>query len=96
MDMNVLKMYTIRDVKTEAFHQPFYAPTDDAALRMWKQALEDETHEMGKHPEDYSLFRCGEFHQAGENAGRVYPGDLICLSSGATHLKLIKEQNSNA
>lgn len=56
-----LKMYAVYDSKVETYAQPFFLPTNGAAIRSWIGAVNDETTMFAKHPEDYTLFELGEY-----------------------------------
>lgn len=55
-------MYTIYDLKTEAFHKPFYANADGEALRMIYSAALDEKTMFHSNPEDFQLYAIGYFN----------------------------------
>ena len=54
-----LNMYSIFDTATGAYMRPFFLQSDGQALRMFSDLVNDKEHEVGKHPEDYSLVRFG-------------------------------------
>jgi hypothetical protein len=61
--------YSIYDVKAQVFHRPFFQQSDGQAVRTFSDIAVDPESEIGKHPEDYSIFRIGEFED--ENAALV-------------------------
>ena len=58
-----LKIFTIWDAKAEAYQRPFFANTNAMAIRSVTDAVNDSSHPLGQHPEDYSLFAIGEFDE---------------------------------
>lgn len=60
----ILQIFSVRDSKSEAFAPPFFYPAIPLAVRAFGDALDDVTHPISKHPEDFSLFVCGEFDDA--------------------------------
>ena len=54
-----LNVYTIFDTATGAHMRPFFLHADAQAARMFGDICADKEHEVGKHPEDYSLCRIG-------------------------------------
>ena len=52
-----LNVYTIFDSASSAYMRPFFMSSDGQALRSFTDISQDAEHEVGKHPEDYSLFR---------------------------------------
>lgn len=59
-----MKMFAVRDVKSEGFMTPFFQPTFGLAERMFKEAANDEKSMICKNPEDFSLYYLGEFNNA--------------------------------
>lgn len=56
--------YSIRDVKADVFHAPFFLPTDGAATRAFSDVANDLTTQIGRHPADFTLFHIGSFDDA--------------------------------
>lgn len=59
-----LKVYSVHDAKAGVFNRPLFQRSDGEALR----ALIDEATRSGEslvasHPEDFSLFRIGEYDE---------------------------------
>lgn len=54
-------MFTVFDVKADAYMTPFFAITDGIATRHFMDAVADKEHPFGRNPEDYTLLRCGKF-----------------------------------
>lgn len=54
-----MNIYTIYDHKAAAYMEPFFLPTDGMATRAFTDAVSDENHNFGRHPEDYAIFRLG-------------------------------------
>ena len=52
-----LNVYTIFDSAAGAYMRPFFMQSDGQALRSFTDIATDKDHEIGKHPEDYSLYR---------------------------------------
>ena len=53
--------YTVFDSKSSAFKPPFYLSTDGEALRAFGDACNMPENPLGQHPEDYTLFKLGEY-----------------------------------
>lgn len=77
----IFKMFSIFDSKASAFMLPFYAANVAVAKRNVMRAVEDESTDFSKFPEDYSLFEVGEWDgDEGKVAACVAPvshGTLI-------------------
>ena len=85
-----LNIYTIFDVASGAYMRPFYAASDGQAIRSFTDISQDADHEIGKHPEDYSLFRIGTYD---DNKGELHPEDKQCL---ATALEVVASAREKA
>ena len=72
-----LNMYTIFDRASMAYMRPFFYESDGAAVRAFGDIAADADHMIGKHPEDYSLYRCGMFD---DQTGSVVDEKLSCLA----------------
>lgn len=72
-------MYSIFDTASGAYMRPFFMPADGQAVRAFTDIACDANHEVGKHPEDYSLVRCGVFD---DNTCKVSPEDKEVLILG--------------
>lgn len=57
----ILKMYSIRDAKSEVYNTPFFAKTHGEAERNFRTASNDDKTTISKYPEDYDLYYLGEY-----------------------------------
>ena len=55
------KIFTIHDVKADAYFPPFYLPNKSMAIRQFGDMVNDENSQISKHPADYTLFELGEW-----------------------------------
>ena len=86
----LLNIYTIYDSAAVAYMRPFFQQSDGQAMRSFSDIALDADHEIGKHPEDYSLFRIGTYN---DNTGEIKPLNRECL---ATALEVVaKARNVN-
>lgn len=58
------KMFAIYDSKAEAYMQPFFAPTNAMAIRMFTDLVSDNSSQVSRHSADYTLFAIGEYDDA--------------------------------
>lgn len=63
-----LNAYTIFDVASGTYMRPFFSQADGEAMRGFKDIALDADHAVGKHPEDYTLYRIGSFN---DNTGKM-------------------------
>lgn len=55
------KVFTVYDSKAEIYLNPFLMKNKAEALRAFIDIANDPTTQIGKHPEDFTLFEIGEF-----------------------------------
>lgn len=60
----VLKIYSVYDSKAEAYIPPMFYQSKGQALRQFSEVANDKTHQIGKYPEDFTLFEIGEFNDS--------------------------------
>lgn len=65
MNMNI---YAIYDKAVNAYMRPFVMQSDGQALRVFGDMAVSAEHEIGQHPEDYTIFRLGSFD---DNSGVI-------------------------
>lgn len=66
-------LYSVQDMKVDSFFVPFVAQHDAEATRMLKMSLREDSM-MTQHPEDFRLFKLGEFNtETGEVIGNSAP-----------------------
>lgn len=58
-----LVMVAIRDEKAEAWLNPMFFLSEGQAIRSFADAVNSGEGDIGKHPEDFNLFRVGYFDQ---------------------------------
>lgn len=55
-------MYSILDKMAKAYTQPFPAPNDGVAIRMFQDTINAADSVIAKHPEQYTLYRVGHWN----------------------------------
>lgn len=73
----IYQVFSIYDSATQAYMRPFNAQSEGQALRMWEDLIDDPQADIGKHPEDYSLYHVATFD---DNKGQHHPNDPRCIS----------------
>lgn len=63
-------IFTVHDIKAEAYLPPFTLPTRGLAIRAFNTMANDATHAFSQHPEDYTLFVLGTFD---DSTGLIKP-----------------------
>lgn len=57
----ILRIYAIYDSAAAVYMRPFYCTTDKEAQRAFADLAKDSTHSVGRHPNDYTLFKLGTY-----------------------------------
>lgn len=57
-------IFSLHDVKSQAYAQPFYAPNRAVAIRHYMAAREDSASLVSKYPGDFRLYELGTFDDA--------------------------------
>lgn len=76
-------MFSIYDSKTQAYSNPFYAPTPGAAIRTFGDAAKDPQSLISQHPVDFHLFQIGVWD---DQTGIVDPSPLMGLGTADQYL----------
>lgn len=59
--MQKLVIFSIFDKKAVAYNQPFYYHQKGQAIRALQDNVNEPNSPISKHPEDYALYKIGEF-----------------------------------
>lgn len=82
--MFVHNVYAIYDSKAEGYSQPFFCINDAIAGRMFGDACNDESADISRHPEDYTLFKIGEWNSV---EGKLSGCTPVAVRSGIKAVK---------
>lgn len=77
----ILKVFAVRDMKAEAFLQPFYSPSVGSALRAYADAVNDKSCPFNKHPGDYVLFEIGSYDDSTAELESLSPVKMMAAGS---------------
>lgn len=79
--MLTIKMFTVRDVKLEAYMQPFFMQSKGVAIRAFTETANDKNSAIGKNPDDFTLFELGTFNQSqGIFEIHITPIPVVCAN----------------
>jgi len=56
------KIFSIYDSKAVTYNTPIFLPQEGQAIRIFDDMVNRTDSEIGKHPEDYTLFTLGDFN----------------------------------
>ena len=87
-----LSKYTIFDSKLEAYHQDYSLENDAIALRQFADMANEDTH-IAKNPEDYSLWKIGEYENT---TGELIPQEPVCIAKAHEHVIIKLKSNSES
>jgi hypothetical protein len=59
----ILQIYTVHDSKAETFARPVFQNTVGEAVRAFSDECSNEHSMLNKHPEDFNLYKLGEYDQ---------------------------------
>ncbi len=89
----MLRAYSIFDVASGLYQRPFFVGADGEALRLFIDLVAEKDHPVGKHPNDYSLFRLGEFNDI--SGVLVADSSRECMLTGMQAVsKLVSERGA--
>lgn len=57
----ILQIFSVKDLKADAFASPFFFGRVEVAVRTFADALTEPGHPMSAHPDDYVLYQLGAF-----------------------------------
>jgi hypothetical protein len=72
-------VYSIFDKTAKQFGLPFFQITDETALRLFGNLVNDKDSMLNKNPDDYTLFQVGEFDEQ--------TGDILSPAIGPVVIK---------
>jgi len=75
-----MKLFSIRDIKSEGFNSPFVQQTFGLAERAFKEACSDTQSQIHKNKEDFSLYHVGDFDHTSGVIIPVQPPTLVCAA----------------
>lgn len=55
-------VFSIYDVKADAYLPPFILPNKQMALRVFADCVNSDSHQFALNPQDYTLFQLGQFN----------------------------------
>lgn len=67
------KIFAIFDNKAKCYSTPFFLSEEGQAVRHFTDMANDPDHSIGKHPEDYTLFRIGAY---ADNTAAIEPSEI--------------------
>jgi len=81
------QMFSVLDNVSKVFGLPFFQPRVEIAKRAVSDLVNDGVSLASKHPEDFSLYRVGQFD---DETGLVVSMEKVDLVCHLTSLKVVK------
>lgn len=66
------------DKKARVFMKPFFVSHQDVGVRAFKDAVNDQATEIGRNPEDFTLYRLGTFDDDNAKFDLSDKPEVIC------------------
>jgi len=85
-----LQLFTVYDSAAGMYLEPFFAPSAEAAIRGFRQAVNTENHSFNSFPEDFTLFSLGSFDS---RTGMVVPHSPVSLGVAITFVERLSPEN---
>lgn len=81
----ITNLYAVYDLKLQTYSRPFHEMTDEAAIRLFSDAVNDAqpTNQWNKHPEDFNLYKLGTY----SDQFGVFENELVSLVSAVSVFK---------
>ena len=79
-------VYAVYDVKAGCYFHPYFVSRDEVAIRMFADVVNDNDTIIGKHPEDFTLFKIASWYKV---EGRIEPHSVH--ESLAVGIHLVKQ-----
>lgn len=79
-------VYSVFDAKAAVYGVPFFMPKDGMAVRAFTDLANDSNTMCGKHPEDFTLFKIGEFDDA---TGQVVGNTPVAVVTAASVVRVV-------
>jgi len=85
-----VNLYAIYDTAAGIYDKMVFAPADGMVTREFQDLCTNAEHPYGQHPEDYSVFRLGQFDNL---TGKVTDERNECLATGLEVVALSRNVN---
>ncbi len=76
--MMVKNIYVIYDSKAGLYNTPFFMVNDQVALRSFTDLSQDKSTDVGRHPEDFTLFKVGLYDDVIADFQLFKPAETMC------------------
>lgn len=77
----ILKAYSLRDLKADNFHAPFFVPSEAHARRLLSELIQNKNSEVGKYTADFILYHIGSLETETGALTPVNPSEVCSALS---------------
>lgn len=77
-----INIYSVFDVKSQLYGTPFFMLRDEIAQRAFADLVNDKSTMVSRHPEDFLLYKIGEFWDDSGNVSSTIPPLALGNASG--------------
>lgn len=88
----LLKVFSVRDMKAEAFLQPFFSPTTGSAIRAFEDACNKQDSPFYIHPSDFVLYEIGSYDDSDGRLTSISPVKLVVCATDFVAQKLVVDK----
>lgn len=79
-----INIYSVFDVKSQLYGTPFFMLRDEIAQRAFADLVNDKSTMVSRHPEDFLLYKIGEFWDDSGNVSSTIPLLLWVMLPGTS------------
>jgi hypothetical protein len=87
-----LEIFTIYDVVSHVYNQPFYLINKGAAIRQFDNMCNDDETQISLNPADYTLYHLGSFDNT---TCKIIQKDPVSLGNGVQFIKIQTEETAD-
>jgi len=77
-----LLAYSLRDMKADQYHAPFFVPSRVHATRLLEQLVQNRDSEVGRYTGDFTLYEIGEL-ETSTGSLKCCPPSEVCTALSA-------------
>lgn len=81
MKMNKVNAYCVYDRKSKIYNTPYFLINDQVAMRQFQAVVNDKESMLYKYPEDYQMYKIGEFDMLTGKLEGMNPVDICTAIS---------------
>lgn len=88
----LMKVFSVRDMKSEAFLQPYFSVNQGTALRAFDEACQKQDSPFYKYPNDYVLYEIGSYDDETGLLTALTPVKMMSCAADFSLQKPVKQE----